>query len=188
LPAVSTAAPDVAVARLTIAPGAGPAFAPFTVSLSPVGGQLVASISGVPEGPGRTFTVEALDAAGTLVANGSTAADIVAGLHATVVIVLNEVAPTSGPVVSAPIIDRLTLTSDTVAPLGSVDLTVSAHDVLGNALPVLWSATCGAFAGDPALDGVTWIAPAAPTTCRIAVTASGDGAQVTAVVPITVAP
>ena len=189
LPSASVASSVSLVgARLTVSPGSGPAFDPFTVELSSVGGQLGASLSGVPAGQGRQFSIVGYDASAAIVAQGSTVADVAAGVASRIVVVMNP-PPGGGPSLDAPIIDQLTLTQSTVAPLGPVELRVSAHATDGSAVVLAWSADCGTFASDPTAASVTWIAPATAGSCAVAVTASGSsGVSITAQLSITVAP
>jgi len=180
--------PDVVGARLTVSPGIGPAFAPFTVELSSIGGQLGASLSGIPAGPGRQFSVEGYDAQAVVAAQGSTVADVVQGADSRIVIVMNEV-PSGGPYLGAPIIDQLAVTQSTAPPLGNVGLQVSAHTTDGSAVTFFWSAACGSFATDPAAASVTWIAPAAAGSCAVDLTATASGGvSVTARISIAVGP
>lgn len=176
-------------ARLSVEPGAGPVFPPFSIELSAMEGGLGASLGGVPAGPGRRFTVEAFDGLGAVVARGSTSAEVALGADSRLVVVLNELGPADAPSLSAPRIERFTLSLDAVPVSGSVDLEVVASDASGAAVAVAWAASCGSFGTAPTSAQVTWVAPATPGTCRLAVTASdAGGISVTATVPVAVLP
>jgi hypothetical protein len=179
--------PGVVGARLTVSPGSGPAFAPFTVELPPGGGQLAASLTGIPAGSGRQIAAEGYDAEGVLAARGATGVDVLEGAATSLIIVMNELPDSTAA--CAPIIDQLALTRSTVPPLGTVDLAVSAHAADGSAVALGWTASCGRFATDPVAAAVTWLAPAAPGSCAVSVTATGaGGSAVTASLQIAVGP
>jgi hypothetical protein len=101
---------------------------------------------------------------------------------------MNEL-PGPGASASAPIIDQLALTRSSVPPLATVGLLASAHAADGGAVALGWSASCGSFATDPTAAVVTWLAPAAPGSCAVSVTATaGGGSAVTASLQIAVEP
>ncbi len=167
---------------LTVSPGDGPAFQPFTTQLSRSGGRWSGRIEGIPAGPDRLFEAIAYGGADEQLLSGSILATIEAGKVAVVTIALHCQAPP--PFENAfPVIDGLSYSSQYVAPGGSLQVHVTAHDPDGDALAFTWRASCGTF-DDRYLSGPTWTAPGSIGECTLTVTVSdGRGAAVTASLP-----
>ncbi len=186
--AISAAALSANVAEVivTVSPGDGPAFTPFTADLSHTADGWRGFVTGIPVGPGRLFEVVANDASHARLYAGSAKADIVAGLPALVIVTLG-----AGPVDpygnNAPVIDFVSAAQTVVRPGATVRLGISAHDPDPlDTVSIHWAAACGTF-DDATRTDVTWTAPAAEGRCQITATASDNrGASVSVYLAIDV--
>jgi len=169
----------VAEVVVTVSPGAGPAFTPFSVTLSQTSGGWSGFITGIPAGPQRLFEVSANDASHAQLYAGSARADIVAGASAVVIINLGQSTPGNGVDDAAPVIDYVSASQSAVPPGGKVRLGISAHDPDPlDTVTLQWSASCGTFDATTA-SVVTWTAPGTAQRCQITATASDNrGASV----------
>jgi hypothetical protein len=176
--AIAARAPDPGVTAAVVTIG-GPDFAPFVEPLSDVGTGWSALVTGIPAGPARSFDVVAYDAVGSPLYRGSATSDIAAGAVADVTIILEGApAPTFGN--AAPIIDSFWASQVTVAPGGTVQLGVTAHDPdPGDTITYRWVASCGVL-DDALAPVVTWTAPDVVGSCDVSVTVSdASGGSVT---------
>jgi hypothetical protein len=182
-------AAGVAEVIVTVGPGGGTAFTPFSVSLSNVQGTWSGFITNIPAGSQRSFDVVANDAAHIQLQAGSARADVVAGQSAVVVVNLGSSTPSDPFANKAPVIDYVSASASTVQPGGTVRLAISAHDpdVPPDAITILWSAACGTF-DDATKTLVTWTAPATDGRCQITAKASDSrGASVSVYLSLDVA-
>lgn len=178
-----------AVARITVtvAPGDGPNFVPFSVDLTQTGSQWTGRITGIPAGPGRLFDAKAYDAGGTKLLEGSGKSDIVVGGAAVVSIVLQEEQP--GLANAFPIIDSIAASRDAVGANATVQFIASAHDPdPGDGVQYGWIASCGVL-DTTSRPNPVWTAPAALGSCTVSLTVSDThGASTTASLVIAVVP
>jgi hypothetical protein len=182
-------APGVAEVLVTVGPGSGPAFAPFTVNLSKAQDTWTGFITGIPSGSQRSFDVVANDGSHNPLQAGSARADIVAGKAAMVVVNLGDSTPSPPFGNKAPVIDYVSASASETRPGGTVTLSISAHDpdVPPDTVSILWSAACGSF-DDPTRSVVVWTAPATDGRCQITAKASDNrGASVSVFLAIDVA-
>lgn len=186
--AVSGAPAGVQVASVvvTVTGGGGPDFPAFAEALASVDGSWGGYLTGIPAGPARRFEVVAYDAAGAARYRGVASSDIEAGAVSDVTILLTD-APAPPFQNSAPVIDALWTSQTLVAPAGTVQLGVLAHDPdPGDSLAARWWATCGTL-DVPSATTVTWTAPATTGGCDVGVTVSdATAASVTAFVHLDV--
>jgi hypothetical protein len=180
----------VAAVRLTVGPGDGPGFTPFsaTASRTALGWEVV--VGAVPSGPGRYFSVEALDASSAPLLAGAARADVVAGSKLDVLVVLQP--PAAAPTTSSrpPVISSLAVWSPVVDPGGEAWLQAVATGAPGEVLTYEWTSTpwCGSF-GAPDATETSWssVGVFPSTICPLSfrvTSASGGSVEVT--VPVTV--
>jgi alpha-tubulin suppressor-like RCC1 family protein len=183
----SLSAGDVVRVELTVS-GAG--MTTRTDALVKSGPQWVGILGQLPEGDGRTFRGEALDAAGkVLYAGAATGVRITAAQSTTVALVLQEVGAPAPFENAAPVITSVVASSATVTPGGSVALQASAADANpGDALTSAWTASAGTFSAPSSL-ATTWTAPGTmgPVVLTLTVTDS-KGATATLGLTLTVVP
>jgi Tol biopolymer transport system component len=129
------------------------------------------SIGGIPAGPARTFTAEAIGVAGDVLFKGVAVADVAANQTVAVVLNLQQALPPSPFKNSVPYFTSLVASTTRIAPGGLVDLAAAATDPDGDPLTYTWSASGGAFqttdpsgadSGAPARasgPNATWVAP-----------------------------
>jgi hypothetical protein len=177
------------IARVTVAVtrGDGPDFPPIVEDLPRSGDQWSGRIGDIPAGPGRHFAVEALDKDGKRLFSGEGRSDIAPGAAAVISVFLNGT-ESSGPVMSFPVIDSLTMSRNQVAPARPVQVSVTAHDAAGGTEPLSywWRASCGSY-DDPARAAATWTSPGVEGTCQLSISvANPRGATVTASLSIVV--
>ena len=176
---------DVSAVRLTVT-GSGIA-SPITSALVKSGATWTATVGEIPAGPARVFHADALDAGEHVLYTGQATTAIAADQQTAVMIVLQQVDPPPPYGNSAPAIDAIVLSGNTVAPGGTVTATVTAHDPDGDAMTYAWSASGGSFgAGNAA--GVTWTAPATEGAQSLTIQVSDpSGAKAVQTVTIQVA-
>jgi hypothetical protein len=174
---------------LTVRPGGGPGFTPFTLPLSQSQDSWTAFITSVPPGPQRLFEIAAYDAAQVLVQSGSASVDVVSGETALVIINLQSTIPPDPFQNYAPVIDFMTASAPSAPPGGTVRLGMSAHDPDPlDTVAVSWAATCGTLAGASTSVAI-WTAPATLGRCQISATArDGRGASTTLFLALDVVP
>jgi hypothetical protein len=190
---------DIKSIKLTITGGVSESGFPITTFLTKgtAGNVWNANVTGIPAGTGRTFLAQAfngLNGTGAVIYEGSTAATIDPATTATVVIILQEVAPQPGPTNYAPQIDALTATASYVLPGQTGSFAVTAHDpddaahynrpaFNGSPLAYKWAAAC-TQSGTLTIDSPTaattgFTAPTVPlSTCTVSVTVSETGLAV----------
>jgi hypothetical protein len=169
---------DVVTMTLTVGQGTGtPTFPNIVLPMSKnSNGEWTGYATGIPAGTGRTFHVEAKDAAAVIAYVGDGTANITAGGTALVYMMLQQPTPANNFNNHAPVIDTLTSTAGTVLPGATVNLTVTAHDpdtatdAANHISGFLWTATCGTLTGANTATP-SWQAPVgADTTCTLSVT------------------
>jgi hypothetical protein len=181
-------APGVVEVIVTVGPGGGTAFTPFSVNLSNVQGTWSGFITNIPAGSQRSFDVVANDAAHVTLQSGTARADVVAGQSAMVVVNLGSAVPSDPFANKAPVIDYVSASQTSVLPGGTVRLAISAHDPDQDPMTILWSAACGTIDA-PASTVVTWTAPATTGPCQITAKASDNrGASVSVYLALDVPP
>jgi Bacterial Ig domain len=180
--------PAVAEVIVTVKPGDGPAFTPFSANLTKNADGWSAFITSIPAGPQRLFEVVANDASHVLLHSGSAKADVVAGQAALVVVTLSSSSPSDGFTNQAPVVEYVSASQSTVVPGGVVSLGISAHDPdPGDLVSYEWSATCGTFDSTTSTRP-SWTAPAQEGRCQITAKVSDNrGASVSAFLAIDVA-
>jgi hypothetical protein len=148
-------------------------FTPIVAELTSSLGAWTGRITSIPAGAARQFDVVAYDAAGVQLYTGSGAATIVAGSAAVISIYLRG--PLPPPFQNnLPVIDSVSWSRDQIAPGGTVELIVSAHDPdAGQTLSYLWTAKAGAF-DDPTRTTAQWTAPAAEGRVELAISVRDD--------------
>jgi len=169
--AAAVGASGVARMDVTISPGDGPAFTPFTTALSASPTGWSGFITQIPAGAGRKFDVTAFDAAGASLMSGTGKVDIVAGAVASVTIVLGSSGTSTPYQNSVPVIDYVAASRLQVRPGETVRVGVSAHDpdpADAGGLTYLWGSSCGAFDAAAATQA-TWTAPALQGGCQLSV-------------------
>jgi hypothetical protein len=185
IPSSSLVATSINKATLTVGPGTGtPTFANIQSDLTnqDLSGKLSWSgfVQGIPAGLGRTFHIDAFDAAGAVIYSGDATANIVVGATANVYMVLQEKNPTGGFDNKLPVVDSLTSSASIVTvglpgPSPTANLVVVAHSPTTPPQPLtyLWSASCGSVANATSTSP-TWTAPPAPApaagACQLNVT------------------
>jgi hypothetical protein len=159
---------EVARVTVTVSKGDGSDFTPIVAELTRSGVQFIGRIASIPPGPRRQFDVVAYDAAGVVLYTGTGWADIVSRVAAVVSIYLSG--PRPPPIGNAfPIIDSLSWSREQVAPRGTVQLIVTAHDPNpGDTLTYSWTADCGSF-DDPTLTAPRWTAPGTDQICHLGI-------------------
>lgn len=167
------------IARVTVTV-AGPGISPDIVAeLAGTGCQWDGTIDPIPVGTDRTFTARAYDAGEVLRYQGqATGVAIVGGTVAQVTIVMQQVEPIAPFDNTAPIIDAVVASVDSLEPGESLDIEVQAHDVdVGDTLAYAWAATGGTFSA-PDQAATTWTAPGTEEvqSLTITVTDSEDAA------------
>ncbi|HUM11258.1 MAG TPA: hypothetical protein VLT82_09955 [Myxococcaceae bacterium] len=189
LAALSTASIDRV--DLTIS-GPGMA-APVSAELGrTTGSAWTASVTSIPAGPARIFEALAFDASGTLLYQGQTVSDVLAGSTLQLVVILQDPPPPPAP--GVPLVSSVEVSPGLVAPSSPVDLrVVAAGSSPSDLLSFAWGATCqnsteqGTF-----LDGggasTRWIAPdVQPLNCTLSVRVGGQqGSSVTVYVGVQV--
>jgi hypothetical protein len=192
--ALSLSSSDVASATVTVSGGtisgsdAGIA-TPLVFPLQKSGAQWTASLTGIPAGTGFTFTVNALDSNSNVIYSGSAAnVAIASGKTTQVAITAQQTAAPTPFVNTVPVISSLVVSSNSVAPGGSVNLSVTA--VAPNAtdqLTYAWTANGGTFSA-PSAASTQWTAPTTPGNYGIILTVTdSEGATVVATTQIAVA-
>lgn len=177
---------DVALVRVEVS---GPGVAtPLSLDLAREGEGWGGTLEGIPAGQ-RTFEAFAADASGQVLFKGRAGPVlVVGGSSVSVVLVLQSLSVPPAYSNAAPLIDALTASVAQVAPDGTVDLALQAHDPDGDALSVTWSASGGAFSAADA-PVTRWTAPGTEGDQVLTATvtdARGLSAQLT--VPVRVAP
>lgn len=168
---ISSAALGAAASRVVVAvrPGSGPEFPPFTETLVRNDSGWSGVLYAIPAGPGRQFDVTAFDALGAVLSSGSVVRDVLPGGIVQIAIALEPAARPAPVSLAMPVIDLLSVSRDSVAPRGTVELAVSARDPDGRPLGHRWVATCGSLDA-PAEPATRWTAPDGVGRCRIALT------------------
>jgi hypothetical protein len=185
-----TGAAPIARMTVTISPGDGPGFSPFTADLERSTaslGEWTAYVTGVPAGTGRLFTVSAYAQDGTVSFSGSGKCDIAPGASALVEIQLGE--PPSQPLSNGlPVIDYIGASSTIVPPGGVVSLHASGHDPDStDTVAYRWAALCGTLEGASTRSAL-WTAPNSAGSCQLSITLSdGRGGSVTAFLDMAIA-
>jgi len=175
-------------AGATISVTAADIATPISAPLANSNGKWGATLSGIPAGSNRIFTLSATDASGAERYNGQAAGvTISANQTQEVVILAQQTSASTGFSDSAPVIDLLQASSANVTPGATVNLRVTAHDPDANdTLSYAWSSGSGALS-NPSMPSTTWTAPSATGTYSVLV-AVRDSQQesVTSSVQITV--
>ncbi|MCA9554396.1 MAG: hypothetical protein KC933_30455 [Myxococcales bacterium] len=146
------------------------------------------TINDIPAGIGRTFIGEAYEGTTLIYEGVASPVTTLAGDTALVTIFLQQVAPPVPFDNAAPRFTGLSVSSYTVAPGGTVTLSVTAQDPDPNdTLTYAWSSPAGTFS-DPAIPNPIWTAPATEGSVGLMVGASdSQGATATLQIVITVA-
>ena len=190
------------VKSMTVAVSGGGIPTPMTMPLfKQADGNWKALVNHIPAGSNRTFAAKAYDAANLEIYNGSAGSvTINKDQIADVIIVLQENGAAKDFANHAPVVDSLTVSSQSVVYGDKVAYTLTAHDP--DAADVLTLASfaanpsCGTF-GTPTLTtdaqghlvwAALWTAPGAPaTSCQLNMTITDPhGAQAMAAVTISV--
>jgi hypothetical protein len=148
---------DITTVRLTVS---GPGMAALSATLSRTASGWEGQLGNIPVGTGRTFLAEALDAGGTVRFRGEAAGvTITQGETASVSVLLQQAQAPTPHTNAMPVIDAFALDRTTVAPGGTVTLTVTAHDPNpGDTLRYIWlNKGAGTFSGNGA--STVWTAP-----------------------------
>ncbi|WNG43111.1 kelch-like protein [Archangium minus] len=142
----------------------------------------------IPAGAHRTFVAQAFTASNTLRYEGRAEdVTVTAGTTGLISLTLQDVSGPPPLTNEAPIVDSLVATPTTVAPGGSITLTVSAHDPNpGDTVSFEWTAPSGSFSA-PTQASTTWTAPATqgPVTLSLKVSDS-HGASLSVSLTVTV--
>ena len=154
---------------------------PLTIPLLVSGDESSTVFRSLPVANDYLITADSLGSDNVILAHGAVAGvSIVKGQTTQVIIYLNQV--NSPPVYanSSPLIDAITLPTDTVAPGGQIALRGTAHDPDPGQTATLaftWATVCGTIAkvGDvpgadenhPSQSLATWTAPQRQGTCQI---------------------
>lgn len=146
------------------------------------------TINDIPAGIGRTFIGEAYEGTTLIYEGVASPVTTLAGDTALVTIFLQQIAPPVPFDNAAPRFTGLSVSSYTVAPGGTVTLSVTAQDPdVNDTLTYAWSSPAGTFS-DPAIPNPIWTAPAAEGSVVLMVGASDShGATATLQITITVA-
>jgi hypothetical protein len=165
---MALSAGDVASVTVTIT-GDGIAN-PVAVALVASGGTWGGTISQIPAGSNRTFTLSARDSAGVEQYHGTaTGVTITEGQTTTVVITAQQVTPPPPYNSAAPVIDALIASALTVAPGSPISFAVTAHDPNpGDTLSYTWSAAAGTFSA-PSDPSTNWTAPVTAGTVHLTI-------------------
>jgi uncharacterized membrane protein YgcG len=132
-------------------------------------------LTGLPAGTGYKFDATAYAANGTTALyKGSATADVTANNITNVIIVLLELNLPPPYANAAPVIDSVVLSSSTVAPNGTVNVAVTAHDPnTGDTISYAWTGTAGSFAS-PNAANTTWTAPASTGDVDLTIAVTDD--------------
>jgi hypothetical protein len=166
---------------------------PIVAELLITGDVATGIVAGIPAGIGRDFQVDAYVGM-SLACSGSAVADIVIATRTLVHVSLDcfMAPPDTGEaeIIGAfnfpPEIKAVVATPASVPIGGMVDLLVDAYDPDGDPLTYLWTATDGAFGGDPTMPHTTWTAPAVAGNYTIAIEVTAGGHTVVIVIVIVV--
>ncbi|ATB31214.1 PKD domain-containing protein [Melittangium boletus] len=147
----------------------GPGISPnIATELAQSGNAWQGSLSSIPAGQGRLFRASAYDAASTLLYTGEAGPlTIEQGQTVNVAILLQQASPETPFENEAPQIGSVVLSSNPVAPGGSVTVTAYATDAnAGDTLSYAWTASAGAFSA-PTSPVSTWTAPSTEGTQQL---------------------
>jgi hypothetical protein len=158
------------VANVTVTISATDIPNPIVVALVASGGMWGGTVSQIPAGSNRTFTLSARDPAGVEQYRGTAiGVTIAAGQTTTIVITAQQVTPPPPHNNAAPVIDALVASALTVAPGSAISLAVTAHDPNpGDTLSYAWSAAAGTFTASSA-PSTNWTAPPTAGTVHITI-------------------
>jgi hypothetical protein len=175
--------------RVTVTSGDGTAFAPISVVANRLENRWLVSLSSVPSGPGRLFSVEARDASGQVAFAGASLTDVPAGKSLRVAVLLQESGAPALAAGSAPVVTSVVAASGVVAPGGEARL--EAHAVgAGPSVDYQWTVDygCGEFSSPDQPITIWYAVGVVPyTTCPISLSVSdGAGSSVSVMVPIDV--
>ncbi|OJH41099.1 Kelch repeat-containing protein [Cystobacter ferrugineus] len=145
-------------------------------------------IGDIPAGEHRTFLAQAFTASNTLRYEGRAEdVTVTAGATGLVTLTLQDVSIPPPFTNEAPVVDSLVANPTTVAPGGTVSLSVSAHDPNpGDTVSYAWTAASGSFSA-PTQASTTWTAPSFQAPVNLSLTVSDSrGAALTVSLTVTV--
>lgn len=150
---------------LTVTGGATPIVVPMTK----VDDTHYNAVVNVPTGT-YTFTVEAFNAGGDVVASGSAAGvGVVPPGPVAVYIVLHELNPPVGPTKKLPQISSVVADPTQLEPGATSTVAVDASSPEGHLLTFEWNDSCGGSFADPTAASTVWTAPGAEGDCLLSV-------------------
>ena len=147
----------------------GPGISPvIATELTQSGNAWQGSLSSIPAGQGRLFRASAYDAASTLLYAGEAGPlTIEQGQTVNVAILLQQTSSETPFENEAPRIGSVVISTNPVAPGGSVTVTAYATDAnAGDTLSYAWTASAGAFSA-PTSQVSTWTAPSTEGTQQL---------------------
>lgn len=180
---VMVSLPTTAIAsdiqRMVVQVYGGPIVTPVVQTLTKDAAQnrwtgVISALPPTAAGQFETFLVTAYDSAGNRIYQGSGDSPIVAGVQASVFIILQELSPTPGFNGSAPTINFITASSATVNALGNIVLHADVSDPNHLPLSLAWTASAGSFSA-PTLADTSYIAPLAPGVVTLTLTVTQVG-------------
>jgi hypothetical protein len=182
---------DVTRVVLTVSGGTLPGPQSYELTQQTTPSQWALLVTTLPAGQLLTFRADAYGAGPSPLYTGTTTATPIANTTISIVLYLNEIAPTPFSN-DAPVITALLASADTVAPGASVNLRVDASDPdPGDTLSYLWTADGGSFTSAVNAALATWQAPmvAVDTVFTITIRVSDDrGGTTIGTFAITVSP
>ncbi|MCY0995737.1 hypothetical protein OWM54_01160 [Myxococcus sp. MISCRS1] len=164
------AATEASVVRIQVVVS-GPDFADIQQDLVKTGSAWGGTIDGIPAGTGRTLTVSAYAANNGLEYQGqATGVTIVGGETALVAVTLHDMTFGHYEDNDVPIIDSVSVSSNTAVAGEQLTLGATAHDPVPNdLLSYSWSATAGQLSSTTVANP-TWTAPMSPQTVTLTLT------------------
>ncbi|MCY1020824.1 Ig-like domain-containing protein [Pyxidicoccus sp. MSG2] len=164
------AANGSSVARIQVTVS-GPDFASISQDLVKTSGTWGGTISGIPAGTDRSFLATGFSAQGVRIFEGqATNVTIVAGNTALVAVTLQDLSVPVTPTNDVPIIDSVTVSSNTVEAGGQLTLSATAHDpVVSDTLSYAWTASAGSLSSASTANTV-WTAPSTAQTVTLTLT------------------
>jgi hypothetical protein len=144
-----------------------------------------ASLDGLPVPARYTFSLDALDGAGTRLYSGAVTADLAASGNTQLSIVAQEMGRPD-LVTSTPVITATSISAMPIGAGGSVTVNVAVQNPAQGAPSFSWQDGCGGRFLDPTAASTVWIAPdvAPAAPCPLSVSVAAGGSSTTVFLPV----